>query len=46
MLGAAAFIYTHPSGATNEELIAKAIAKHGRDKFIIATKCGVDLGKT
>src|SRR3546814_14114527 len=29
------------SGATNEELVGKAIAKHGRDKFIIATKFGI-----
>jgi len=26
---------------TNEELIGKAIAKHGRDKFVIATKTGI-----
>lgn len=26
---------------TNEELLGRAIAKHGRDKFIIATKCGI-----
>jgi len=37
-----ALIYAHPSGATNEALVGKAIAKHGRDKFIIATKFGVN----
>lgn len=37
-----AYIYVHPSGAHNESLVGKAIAKHGRDKFVIATKFGVD----
>ncbi len=36
-----AFIYAHPSGAHNETLVGKAIAKHGRDKFVLATKMGV-----
>eukprot|EP01004_Peranema_trichophorum_P006117 NODE_4952_length_1090_cov_67.874871_g4303_i1.p1 GENE.NODE_4952_length_1090_cov_67.874871_g4303_i1~~NODE_4952_length_1090_cov_67.874871_g4303_i1.p1 ORF type:complete len:324 (+),score=54.42 NODE_4952_length_1090_cov_67.874871_g4303_i1:54-1025(+) len=36
-----AWIYQHfQSGATNEELLGKAIAQHGRDKFVIATKFG------
>jgi aryl-alcohol dehydrogenase-like predicted oxidoreductase len=37
-----AWIYQHPSGAKNEELVAKALAKHGRSKFVLATKFGVD----
>lgn len=42
-----AWIYQHfQTGATNEELVAKAIKKHGRDKFIIATKFGIDVGPT
>jgi aryl-alcohol dehydrogenase-like predicted oxidoreductase len=36
-----AHIYMHPSGATNEGLIGKAIKQHGRDKFIIGTKLGI-----
>jgi len=36
-----AWIYAHPSGAHNETLVGKAIAAHGRDAFIIATKCGI-----
>lgn len=40
-----AWIYQHfKTGLTNEGLIAKAIAKHGRDKFFIATKTGIGLG--
>lgn len=35
-----AFIYSNPNGLHSESIIAKAIAKHGRDKFIIATKFG------
>ncbi|KAF0718183.1 Aste57867_1850 [Aphanomyces stellatus] len=31
---------------TNEELIAKAIKQHGRDKFVIATKFGIVLDST
>lgn len=31
---------------TNEELIGKAIAIHGRDKFIIATKFGIAMSPT
>jgi aryl-alcohol dehydrogenase-like predicted oxidoreductase len=31
-------------GRTNEELVGKAIAKHGREKFIIATKFGIVFG--
>jgi aryl-alcohol dehydrogenase-like predicted oxidoreductase len=38
-----AFIYGHPSGATNEELIGKAVASLGRDKFFIATKMGIEF---
>jgi aryl-alcohol dehydrogenase-like predicted oxidoreductase len=38
-----AYIYAHPaSGAHNETLVGKAIAIHGRDKFILATKFGID----
>eukprot|EP01028_Stygiella_incarcerata_P011931 TRINITY_DN70959_c1_g1_i1.p1 TRINITY_DN70959_c1_g1~~TRINITY_DN70959_c1_g1_i1.p1 ORF type:complete len:340 (-),score=93.98 TRINITY_DN70959_c1_g1_i1:92-1111(-) len=36
-----AYIYAHPSGAHNEALVGKAIAKHEREKWIIATKFGV-----
>lgn len=36
-----AWIYQAPDGRTNEAVVAKAIAKHGRDKFIIATKFGI-----
>lgn len=40
-----AWIYQHfKTGLTNEGLIAKAIAKHGREKFFIATKTGIGLG--
>ncbi|KAI9022395.1 NADP-dependent oxidoreductase domain-containing protein [Hyaloraphidium curvatum] len=35
-----AWIYSHPSGAHNETLVGKAVAKHGRDKFFLATKFG------
>jgi len=34
-------VYQSPKGDTNEELVGKAIAKHGRDKFIVATKFGI-----
>lgn len=40
-----AFIYCNSKGESNEELIAKAIAKHGRDKLIIATKFGIDFSR-
>jgi aryl-alcohol dehydrogenase-like predicted oxidoreductase len=36
-------VYQSPKGDTNEELVGKAIAKHGRDKFVIATKFGIVL---
>lgn len=36
-----AYIYAHKSGAHNEALVGRAIAKHGRDKFFLATKFGV-----
>jgi len=40
-----AWVYQHfQSGLTNEALIGKAIAKHGREKFFIATKTGIGLG--
>ena len=29
----------------NETLVGKAIAAHGRDKFVIATKCGIDYSR-
>lgn len=36
-----AYIYQNPkTGDHNETLLGKAIAQHGRDKFIIATKFG------
>ncbi|EKX37333.1 hypothetical protein GUITHDRAFT_78112 [Guillardia theta CCMP2712] len=39
-----AWIYQNKvSGKTNEELVGKAIKKHGREKFIIATKFGVEF---
>lgn len=38
-------MYQHPTGAKNEELVGKSIAKHGRDKFVIATKFGIDFSK-
>jgi len=41
-----AWIYQHfESGATNEELVGRAIAKHGRDKWVIATKFGIAMGE-
>lgn len=41
-----AWIYQHfESGATNEELVGRAIAKHGREKWVIATKFGITLGE-
>lgn len=33
-----AWIYTSPSGLHSESIVAKAIAKHGRSAFVIATK--------
>ena len=36
-----AWIYRSPTDH-NETLVGKAIAAHGRDRFIIATKCGID----
>eukprot|EP01004_Peranema_trichophorum_P005341 NODE_4202_length_1207_cov_147.404059_g3703_i0.p1 GENE.NODE_4202_length_1207_cov_147.404059_g3703_i0~~NODE_4202_length_1207_cov_147.404059_g3703_i0.p1 ORF type:complete len:336 (-),score=85.38 NODE_4202_length_1207_cov_147.404059_g3703_i0:144-1151(-) len=42
-----AWIYQHfQTGKTNEELLGKAIAKHGRDKFVIATKFGITVTAT
>jgi aryl-alcohol dehydrogenase-like predicted oxidoreductase len=38
-----AWVYQHASGAKNEALVAKALAKHGRSKFIVATKFGIDF---
>jgi aryl-alcohol dehydrogenase-like predicted oxidoreductase len=35
-----AWIYSHPTGLHSEEIVAKAVAKHGRSAFVIATKCG------
>jgi len=41
-----AWIYQHfESGATNEELVGRAIAKHGRDKWVVATKFGITMGE-
>ena len=31
---------------TNEEVLGRAIKRHGRDKFIIATKFGIAMGPT
>lgn len=31
---------------TNEEVLGRAIKRHGRDKFIIATKFGIGMGPT
>merc|ERR1712176_441828 len=40
-----AWIYQHfASGATNEELVGRAIKKYGRDKWVIATKFGIASG--
>lgn len=36
-----AWIYSHPTGLHSEEIVGKAIAKHGRDKFVVATKFGL-----
>lgn len=36
-----AWIYSHPTGLHSEEIVAKAVAKHGRAAFVIATKCGL-----
>lgn len=41
-----AWIYQHFSNGkhyTNEELVGKALAIHGREKFIVATKFGITL---
>ena len=35
-----AWIYAHPTGLHSESLVGKAVAKHGREKFIVATKFG------
>ena len=40
-----AWIYKTPGAPHNEELVGKAIIKHGRDKWIISEKIGVDLAK-
>jgi aryl-alcohol dehydrogenase-like predicted oxidoreductase len=32
------------SGATNEALVGKALAKFGREKFVLATKFGIKVG--
>jgi len=40
-----AWIYSTPGLPTNHEVIGKAIKKHGRDKWVIADKIGVDLKK-
>ena len=39
-----AWIYAHPTGLHSEEIVAKTIAKHGRERFIIATKFGTVSG--
>lgn len=38
-----AWLYSHPTGLHSEEIVGKAVAKHGRGKFIIATKFGSSL---
>jgi aryl-alcohol dehydrogenase-like predicted oxidoreductase len=35
-----AWIYYHPTGLHSEEIVGKAVAKHGRAAFVIATKFG------
>lgn len=35
-----AYIYSSPTGLHSESIVAKAIAKHGRAAFVIATKFG------
>lgn len=41
-----AWIYSTPGLPHSEETLGKAIAKHGRDKFIVSTKIGMDLTKS
>ncbi len=36
-----AHVYAHPSGAHNERLVGRAIAKMGREHVFLATKCGI-----
>ena len=38
-----AFLYAHPTGLHSEAIVGKAIAKHGREKFVIATKFGITM---
>jgi aryl-alcohol dehydrogenase-like predicted oxidoreductase len=38
-----AFLYAHPTGLHSEAIVGKAIAKHGRKIFVIATKFGVTM---
>jgi len=38
-----AWIYRHPTGLHSEEIVGKAVAKHGRGAFVIATKFGSSL---
>ena len=38
-----AWIYSHPTGLHSEEIVGKAVAKHGRAAFVIATKFGSQL---
>jgi aryl-alcohol dehydrogenase-like predicted oxidoreductase len=39
-----AYIYQNfNTGETNEALVGRALKKYGRDNFILATKCGIDL---
>lgn len=40
-----AWIYSTPGHLHNEEVVARAIEKYGRDKWIIVDKIGVDLSK-
>lgn len=35
-----AWVYSHPTGLHSEEIVGKAVAKHGRAAFVIATKFG------
>ena len=36
-----AFLYAHPTGLHSESIVGKAISKHRRENFVVATKFGV-----
>jgi aryl-alcohol dehydrogenase-like predicted oxidoreductase len=39
-----AYLYQNfQTGETNEALVGKALKKYGRDKFVVATKCGIQI---